>query len=155
MSPADRRVLAIRAELERDWANVRVQAERAQSVDPAAGAPEASHVALALDHAYEGFEQILLRLERALSLPERTGASWHRAILSDATLPIPGVRPALVPARAEREWEHLLAFRHFLRHAYAAELDPERLRRNVQRLAQAVELTDSSLIALFETLTSE
>lgn len=152
MSPVDVRVLAARAEIERDWAGVLRQLERARSVDPAAGDPEASLVALALDHAYEGFEQILLRLERALSLPERTGASWHRSLLCDAATPIAGVRPALFPAQAEQDWEQLLGFRHFLRHAYAAELDPERLRRNVDHLSRAVERTDPMLQALLATL---
>lgn len=152
MSPVDVRVLAARAEIERDWAGVVRQLARARSVDPAAGDPEASLVALALDHAYEGFEQILLRLERALSLPERAGASWHRSLLSDAAAPIAGVRPALFPALAEQDWEQLLGFRHFLRHAYAAELDPERLSRNVDHLARAVESTDPMLQALLATL---
>ncbi|MCC6898785.1 MAG: hypothetical protein IT377_07405 [Polyangiaceae bacterium] len=49
-----------------------------------------------------GFEQILLRLERALSLPERIGAAWHRSLLFDARAPIAGFRPAIFPAPAEQ-----------------------------------------------------
>lgn len=152
MSPVDVRVLAVRSEIERDWANVARQLDRARAVDPAAGEAEAALVALALDHAYEGFEQILLRLERALSLPERTGATWHRSLLSDAAVPIAGVRPAVFPAHAEQDWAQLLGFRHFLRQAYAADLDPARLWRNVELLTRAVQSTGPTLQALIETL---
>ncbi len=155
MSPLDVRVVALVAELERDWKRVRLQSERAQSVDPRQGGPEAAYVALALDHAYQGFEQILLRLERGLGLPERSGASWQRALLTDAAMALPNVRPAVLPAPAEREWEHLLGFRHFLRHAYGTDLDPIRLARNADRLERAVAATDPVLQELLEALATE
>lgn len=148
MSPTDVRLSVVRSQVERDWNEVRRQLDRAGSVDPARGDPEAAFVALALDHAYQAFEQILISVERALRLPERTGDRWHRALLADATRALPEVRPALVPIEVERDWEYLLGFRHFLRHAYAADLDPVRLVRNVQRLRQAVGATDPLIAAI-------
>jgi hypothetical protein len=82
---------------------------------------------------------VLVAFERALRLPERSGEHWHRALLADAALELTGVRPPLVAE--ERDWEELLAFRHFLRHAYAADLDATRLRKNVACLERALAAT--------------
>lgn len=145
MSPAEARLAATGAALRRDWGEVQRQLARARSMDPHADAAAAAYVALALDHAYQALEQVLVAIERGLGLPARAGERWHRAALADACRPIPGLRPALLPPEAELDWAELLSFRHFLRHAYAADLDPERLRRNVDRLQRAVALTDPVL----------
>jgi hypothetical protein len=123
MSPTDVRLAALRVEIERNWQQVKRHAQTCATTDPSGGAPEAALVALSLDHAYQAFEQVLCRVEQALHLPERSGQHWHRRLLADATEPLPRVRPAIVPELAERNWEELLGFRHFLRHAYAVELD--------------------------------
>jgi hypothetical protein len=161
MSPTDVRLAALKVEVERDWREVERQLERARSVDPRRSAPEAAFVALALDHAYQAMEQILLTLERALRLPERSGAlrlpersgeHWHRSLLRDAAESLPGVRPPLIPVEAEGDWEKLLGFRHFLRHAYAVELDPLELARNVERLERAVAATKPLVAAVVAAL---
>jgi len=142
----------LRAEIERDWRRVEIFLQRATSVDPASGLPEASLVALSLDHAYQAFEEILLRIERAVGLPERQGADWHRALLADAVLSLPDIRPPLVPEPAERSWDELRRFRHFLRHAYAVDLDPVRLGANVAHPRKAVAATEPSIRALSQAL---
>jgi hypothetical protein len=152
VSPTDVRLAALRVEVERDWREVRRQLERARGVDPGRSAPEAAFVALALDHAYQALEQILLTLERGLRLPERSGEHWHRSLLRDATEPLPGARPPLIPVEAEGDWEKLLGFRHFLRHAYAVELDPLQLVRNVERLERAVAATEPLMAAVIAAL---
>lgn len=139
MSPAQVRLGSLRAEVERDFREIERQLTRATSRDPSRGEPEAAFVALALDHAYQALEQVLVAFERALRLPERAGEHWHRKLLADAARPLPGVRPAIISA--ERDWEELLGFRHFLRHAYSADLDPVRLARNVECLRRAVAAT--------------
>ena len=116
------------------------------------GAPQAALVALSLDHAYQAFETILTRVERAIGLPERAGGSWHAALLSDAALALPGLRPPLFPSSALADWDALLRFRHFLRHAYVVDLDPERLATNCARLERSVAATDPFLAALWTAL---
>jgi hypothetical protein len=142
VSPADARVLALAADAERDWELVVRNLAQARSVMPAAGAPAAALVALALAHAYAAFETMLIRIERASGLPERTGPSWHRALLADTARPVAGLRPEIVPLAAEGDWAELLSFRHFLHHAYAVGLDAERLARLVERLEAAVTATE-------------
>lgn len=153
MSPAQVRLGSLRAEVERDFQEIQRQLARATSLDPAQGEPEGAFVALALDHAYQALEQVLVAFERALRLPERTGEHWHRKLLADAARPLPGVRPVLLAA--ERDWEELLGFRHFLRHAYSADLDPVRLARNVECLRRAVADTSPLIISALEAIDPE
>ena len=91
------RLSALRVEVERDWQQVQRHARTCGATDPALGPPHAALVALALDHAYQAFEQVLVRVEQALRLPGRTGQHWHRQLLADASAPLPQVRPALLP----------------------------------------------------------
>ena len=74
---------------------------------------------------------------------ERVGASWHTALLADAALALPGLRPPIFPAEAHSDWDALLRFRHFLRHAYVVDLDASRLIANRDRLARAVGVTEA------------
>jgi hypothetical protein len=128
------------------------QRNLAGSYDPAHGAPEAAFVALALDHAYQAFETLLVRLEEALGLPRRTGANWHGHLLDDAQLDLAGMRPALLSAEATRSWRELLKFRHFLRHAYSADLDPAAVAENRRHLENAVDATLAPMAALLLAL---
>jgi len=73
-------------------------------------------------------------------------------LLADAALAIPGLRPALFPPDVLPDWDAALRFRHFLRHAYVVTLDPERLRANVARLAQAATATEPWLEAVLQAL---
>ena len=154
MSPADARVALAVAECRRDWEAVRTQLARARGADPFQGAAPAALVALSLDHAYQAFEAILLRLERATGLPERTAASWHTALLADAAVAIPGLRPPIFPAEVHADWDALLHFRHFLRHAYVVDLDPSKLAVNRDRLERAVAATDAWLASVLSGLAS-
>ncbi len=143
------------AECRRDWSEVKRQLGKAASVDPAVGEPQAALVALSIAHAYQAFETILLRVERALGLEERSGGAWHTALLADSGLPLPGVRPAIYPAEMASDWHALLGFRHFLRHAYGVDLDPARLESNRARLQQVVTSTDGWIEALLGSLSRE
>jgi hypothetical protein len=143
MSPAEARAALAVAECRRDWDTLKTHLVRAHSADPSQGDAQAALVALSLDHAYQAFEAILVRLERACGLPERPGATWHTALLADAALAIPRLRPPIFPAEAHADWDALLRFRHFLRHAYVVELDPAKLAANRDRLDRAVAATET------------
>lgn len=49
------------------------------------------------------------------------------------TLEIADVRPALLSAETAQLLQELRAFRHFFRHAYAADLDYQRVQENLER----------------------
>lgn len=86
---------------------------------------------------YTGLEALLERVDRTFgSLPSST-ERWHQELLEGACLDIPGVRPAIVPSAALTDLMDVLRFRHFLRHAYGVELDPQRLSEVVAALIRA------------------
>jgi hypothetical protein len=90
-------------------------------------------VALGLHRWYSAVESMLERIERSLgTLPG--GSNWHLELLEVATLEIPKVRPAIVDAEHLDGLRELLKFRHFLRHAYAVELDRAKLQSLVTDL---------------------
>jgi hypothetical protein len=92
-------------------------------------------LALTLHRWYSAFESMLERIERVFgTLP--SGPEWHRDLLEGAAWPIDGVRPAIVPPDLVSPLRELLAFRHFIRHAYAVELDPVKLRPLADALTQ-------------------
>ena len=93
----------LRDDLEREWEQVQSHCTKALQTDPDEGEAEAALVALSLDHAYQAFETLLLRLERALALPERQGALWHAALLEAARSPLPGLRPAILAVEAHED----------------------------------------------------
>ncbi len=154
MTPLDARVAQLIAELERDWKHAKTNLTRATSVEPAASPAAAALVALALDHAYQAFETFLVRVERALGLPERAGQHWHTQLLADAAVELAGIRPPAYPSEARRDWEVLLRFRHFLRHAYAVELDAGELEKNREHLKKAVAATDPHVASLISELSA-
>ena len=88
-----------------------------------------TRAAWALHHAYTSVESILSRCARVLEGATPTGPDWHRALLEGAALALPTVRPPLLKPQTVRLLHELRAFRHFVRHAYAIELDEGHLAR--------------------------
>ena len=90
--------------------------------------------AWALHGWYTALESLLERVARQLDAAVPTGDRWHRELLVQATVEVPGVRPAVLPAETRSALVELLGLRHFLRHAYGADLDPARLAAQAARL---------------------
>jgi len=155
VSPADARLALLVAQARRDWGAVIALRDRAFSVDPMVGAPEMALVAISLHHAYQAFESLLERICRALALPVPVGERSHQELLDEAAIDIPGVRPALLPEDARRPWQELLRFRHFFRHAYSVELDPEELASNREQLARAISATQHRIVAVIDGLAGD
>jgi hypothetical protein len=86
-------------------------------------------LALALDRAYTTLESILERVARSLEGGPPVGEDWHAALLANARLEIDGVRPRLLGDASWAAADELRRFRHFLRHAYGSDREPERLGR--------------------------
>jgi hypothetical protein len=109
--------------------------------DPAALALEA----WAIHGWYTALESILERVARQIDAEVPSGDRWHRALLAQATVEVPGVRPAILPPELRADLEELLAARHFLRHAYGAELDARRLAENAARIHAIGPVVERSL----------
>lgn len=85
--------------------------------------------ALALHFCYGAVEAILERVCLAVEGELPSGRDWHRRLLEAAGLELAGTRPALLTAETLRLLAQLRGFRHFLRHAYGAEIDPDHVAR--------------------------
>jgi hypothetical protein len=102
-------------------------------------------VAMTVDHYYTATESILERIARTFEGLPGAGPRWHRELLSAMANDIPGVRIAVLSGETSRLLHDLLGFRHFIRHAYGADLDAERLGRVADRLAAVHPLLSADL----------
>jgi len=55
------------------------------------------------------------------------GANWHRELLNQMSIEIPGVRPAVISEGLRENLEGYLGFRHVVRNVYTYHLNPEKL----------------------------
>lgn len=115
---------------------------------------QAAAAALALERAYTALESILERATRTLEGEAPSGPDWHRRLLDGALLAIDRVRPALLGQTSYGAADELLRFRHFLRHAYSADLDPQRVTDLVARIGRDRGSIDADLDALERFLAS-
>jgi hypothetical protein len=102
---------------------------------------------------YTALETLLERVARQLDAEVPTGDRRHRELLAQCTVEVPGVRPAVLPRDVRGDLDALLALRHFLRHAYGADLDEQRLRIEGDRLLKLTPIVTSALDA-FEAFVS-
>jgi hypothetical protein len=104
--------------------------------------------AVALHGWYTGLETLLERVARQLDGDVPGGARWHRELLTQMAVEVPGVRAAVLPARAVAPLAELLAFRHFFRHAYGIVLDRPKITARIETLGSVVADVDAALDGL-------
>ena len=83
---------------------------------------------------YCGVERILVRIAEELNGGVPQGEQWHRQVVTDMTLEIPGVRPAVIDAALAEELGDFLRFRHVFRNVYGSLLQAARMRPLEERL---------------------
>lgn len=142
-------VALLRAEIADDRAVWRRLVEELRGVDPTSGdAGDVARVVLALHHGYSAVEAIVERVVRFVHGDIPFGPDWHRRLMEDARIEVRGVRPALISRSAMLDLAELRSFRHVVRHAYAAEYDPERLAHLRARALAVAPTLESDLDAL-------
>jgi hypothetical protein len=103
--------------------------------------------AFALHGWYTGFEAIAERVARQLDGSIPMGDRWHRDLLSQISVEVPGVRPAVVPRALISDLAALLGFRQFFRHSYGVDLEFARLDLERSRLQRILPTIAASLDA--------
>ncbi|MCA9968762.1 MAG: hypothetical protein KC425_01030 [Anaerolineales bacterium] len=130
-----------------EWENVRAAAAKAQAAFAAGGDYYVDAASLSLHGFYNGTERLLTWIARQIdgSLPQ--GASWHRELLQQMTLDVPGVRPPVLRKPTATLLEEYLGFRHIVRNLYAWELEHDKVKRLVDLLPQTVQAMEADLNA--------
>lgn len=77
---------------------------------------------------YSGVERVFVRIAEELNGGVPQGERWHRQIITDMSLEIPDVRPAVIDAALADELVDYLRFRHLFRNIYGSTLDANRMR---------------------------
>lgn len=76
---------------------------------------------------YNACERIFEVIAREVNGGVPRAEQWHKKLLHQMTLPIKGVRPAVISKQLAAELDEYLAFRHLFRNIYGFELEGERL----------------------------
>ena len=94
-------------------------------------------VALNLHGFYSGLERVFERIALAIDGSVTSGANWHRELLNQMSIEVPGIRPAVISVGLRKDLESYLGFRHVLRNVYTYHLNPDKFEALVTQ-AQAV-----------------
>lgn len=94
---------------------------------------------------YTGIEHLFETIAPELNGGVPAGAAWHREILTNMTLDLPGVRPPVLAVETTRRLEEFLRFRHLFRNLYEFELEWPRLRVLLARLPDAWTAVEADL----------
>jgi hypothetical protein len=94
---------------------------------------------------YTGIEHIFERLAPELNGGLPAGSAWHRDLLTNMTLDLPGIRPPVIRVETAHALDEFLRFRHLFRNLYGFELEWPRLHELLERLPQAWAGVDADL----------
>jgi len=92
---------------------------------------------------YSGIEKIFRRIASRIDRDTPSGDDWHTELLIRMSLPIDGIRPAVISEDLKERLAEYLRFRHLFRNIYGFELKWERCK------ALGIMLKD--ILGLFKT----
>ena len=104
---------------------------------------------------YGGIERIFVRIAEELNGGVPEGERWHRQLVTDMTLEIPGVRPAVIDTALANELGEFLRFRHVFRNIYGSLLQVERMRPLEERLPAVLAAFHRRMRAFMEWMVGE
>lgn len=80
-----------------------------------------------LHDLYVAMENIFTAVASRVDRSVPSGAQWHRELVNQMTLDVPGLRPAVISSATASGVDSLRAFRHVFRNVYGFHLVPERV----------------------------
>jgi hypothetical protein len=87
----------------------------------------AESAALRLHNFYTGCERIFKLIVSEVNGGVPHELDWHKRMLTQVSLEIEDIRPAVISLKTRKDLEELLRFRHVVRNIYGFELKPERI----------------------------
>ncbi|MEW6669929.1 MAG: hypothetical protein AB1512_32365 [Thermodesulfobacteriota bacterium] len=91
-------------------------------------------VALNIHGFYSGLELVFEKIASAIDKSTPSGVTWHRDLLDQMSLEIPGVRPAVISTKLKDVLEEYRAFRHVVRNVYTHHLSAEKMKPLIERM---------------------
>jgi uncharacterized protein YutE (UPF0331/DUF86 family) len=85
---------------------------------------------------YTAVENIFKVVATRIDKSNLSGEQWHKELLEQMTLEVPGVRPPLITRETARKLDQLRAFRHIFRNIYGFNLSPEKIKELLSRLPE-------------------
>lgn len=92
-----------------------------------------------LHDLYTGIERVFVRLADEINGGVPRGEQWHRQLIQDMAISIPGVRPAVVSTQLAEVLAEFLRFRHVFRNVYGFVLQDDRLRALQEKVPDVLE----------------
>ncbi|MFQ5753485.1 MAG: hypothetical protein ACE5HI_15960 [bacterium] len=83
--------------------------------------------ALRLHNFYTGCERIFKLIASDVNDYVPDSWDWHKRLLTQMSLELEGIRPAVISEIVRNDLQELLAFRHIVRNIYGYELDQKRV----------------------------
>ena len=91
---------------------------------------ELAGVGALLNNFYNGVENILKQILKHIGEPLPQSGSWHKDMLELA------VTKQIISLQIKKQFMIYLAFRHYFNHAYALDLQPDKLIPLVQKITE-------------------
>ncbi len=104
-------------------------------------------VALNLHGFYSGVERLFKKIAGTIdgTIPE--GANWHHELLTQMSIEVTGVRPAVISVELKKHLEEYRGFRHVVRNVYTYHLDPEKVKPLVKPIRRVRKKLEKELSA--------
>jgi hypothetical protein len=101
--------------------------------------------ALDLHSFYAGIERLFELITADVERSQPGGAHWHRDLLAQMALDVPGIRPPVITAETQAALADYLEFRHVVRNVYTFNLRPHRVAELVDHLRKTFDLANHDL----------
>jgi len=90
--------------------------------------------ALNLQSVYTGIERIFQLVAERIEQSVPTGEHWHANLLTQMSLELPDLRPAVIRTTTRDNLDDYRSFRHRIRHVYTYHIDPAKVAALADRL---------------------
>lgn len=89
---------------------------------------------LSLSAIYNGIEKILVQLLLNLGVRIKDNYSWHTEVLKKS------VQENIISENTQKELAGFLSFRHFIRHAYSYEINPDTVETVIRKASEVTDI---------------
>jgi hypothetical protein len=154
-----RELPALRAQLAAERRRLREAVAQVRSVRAAVGDRHPTAVELMacagfLHSVYNGIENCLSRVAHAVDESVPRGSESHRLLLDQLSVPLEGIRPAVIGQALLPRLDEFRRFRNAFRLMYSFELEWDRVRPLADSSTEIVEAVEHALDTLLDALSA-